>query len=109
MEKGSQFREKMMLFIKLPWQPKSKMPFFPYPREYWTSKGNEPYSWTREDVEYAEATGWFDIQLQQEDRYPCLVGVMTGCDPEHGYRWYLPKKPSSGKVLVRVYMNESLL
>lgn len=87
-----------MLFIKLPWQSKSKLPFFPYPREYWTVGGNEPYSWTDEDIEYAKATGWYSVQEQQEDEYPYLKGIMSGNDPEHGFGWYLPKKPWSRKV-----------
>lgn len=85
-----------MLFLKLPWHPKSKMPFFPYPREDWTCSGYEPYSWTKEDIEYARSIGWYDIEEQEKDDFPYLKGVMHGHDPEWGNGWYLPKKLPAG-------------
>lgn len=84
-----------MLFIKRLFAPKEKPPIFPNPREAWTCKGYEPYSWTEKDIEYAKSIGYYNIEEQKEDESPYLKGVMSGNDPDYGYSWYLPKKPHS--------------
>jgi hypothetical protein len=90
-----------MLFLKLPQQPKSRLPFFPHPREYWAVRGYEPYTWTLEDVRYAWKIGWHHITFQTEDEYPYLKGTMHGYPPDYPASCYLPKKPDDFCVLTQ--------
>ena len=66
-------------------------PEFPNPRNYWTVAAYEPYTWTQEDIEAAQAVGWTNIKVQPADEYPYLAGVVSGNDPQGIGNWYLPK------------------
>ena len=67
------------------------IPKFPNPREYWTCKGYEPFSWSFLDIELAIEAGWTEIVFHDKDEYPYLEGTVSGIDPEYGFSFYLPK------------------
>lgn len=72
-------------------EPTRKFPDKPN-REYWVSKGYEPYSWSDYDIELAKKEGWTEIKECQEDNYPWLKGTVSGIDPTGFGRFYVPNR-----------------